>query len=123
MAKGREGARPCPCHLIRNARRLPALAASLPYDDNEARAKFGASAGGPFLYGEFSAADGMYAPVVSRFYTYGIKVDALSQAYMDAMRAHPAYQAWVAEAAAEPWVLAQNETETVIEDLRAKPKT
>ncbi len=90
---------------------------------NEARAKFGAVQQGPFLYGDFSAADGMYAPVVSRIYTYGIKVDAVSQAYVDAMRAHPAYQAWVAEAAAEPWVLAQNETETVVEDLRAKPKT
>jgi glutathione S-transferase len=89
---------------------------------HEARTKFGASTGGPFLYGEFSAADGMYAPVVSRFHSYSIKVDAVSQAYIDAMRAHPAYQAWVAEAAAEPWVLAQNETETVIEDLRAKPR-
>jgi glutathione S-transferase len=89
----------------------------------EARAKFGASANGQFLYGEFSAADGMYAPVVSRFHSYSIDVDAVSQAYMDAMRTHPAYQAWVAGAAAEPWVLAQNETETVIEDLRAKPKS
>ncbi len=87
---------------------------------NEARATFGASTSGPFLYGAFSAADGMYAPVVSRFHTYSIAVDPISQAYMDAVRAHPAYQAWVNEAAAEPWVLAQNETETVTEDLRAK---
>jgi glutathione S-transferase len=89
---------------------------------NEARAKFAGNQQGPYLYGEFSAADGMYAPVVSRFYTYGIKVDAVSQAYMDAMRAHPAYRAWVAEAAAEPWVVGQNETDTIIEDLRAKSK-
>jgi glutathione S-transferase len=90
---------------------------------NEARAKFGAAQQGPYLYGDFSAADGMYAPVVSRLYSYSIKVDAVSQTYVDAMRAHPAYKAWVAEAAAEPWVLAQNEGETILEDLRAKPKT
>ena len=87
---------------------------------NEARAKFGSKSGGPFLYGDFSAADGMYAPVVSRFHTYSIEVDAVCQSYMDAVQAHPAYEQWLAEAAAEPWVLAQNESETLIEDLRAK---
>jgi glutathione S-transferase len=108
--------KPLPADVATNVARITAIW-------NEARAKFGAAAQGPFLYGDFSAADGMYAPVISRFYTYGIKVDAVCQVYMDAMRAHPAYQAWVAEAAAEPWVLAQNEGETIIEDLRAKPKT
>ena len=87
---------------------------------NEARTQFTGRSHPPFLYGEFTAADGMYAPVVSRFHTYGIRLDAVSQAYVDAMRAHPAYQEWLAGAVAEPWVLAQNETETIIEDLRAK---
>jgi glutathione S-transferase len=112
----RFAAKPLPADVAANVARITAIW-------NEARAKFGAAQQGAFLYGDFSAADGMYAPVVSRFHTYGIKVDAVSQAYIDAMRAHPAYQAWVAEAVAEPWVLAQAETETVIEDLRAKPKT
>ncbi len=86
----------------------------------EARTTFADRAHGPFLYGAFGAADGMYAPVVSRFHTYGVVVDVVSQGYMDAVRAHPAYRDWVAGAAAEPWVLAQNEGRSVIEDLRAK---
>ena len=86
----------------------------------EARAKFGA--GGPFLYGSFSAADGMYAPVCTRLRTYSIEIDSVSQAYVDAVLAHPAYQQWLAEASAEPWILGDNgnAAETVIEDLRAK---
>lgn len=86
----------------------------------EARAKFGSA--GPFLYGAFSAADGMYAPVCTRIRTYGIAVDPVAQSYVDAVLSHPAYQAWLAAAVAEPWVLGDNgnEAETVIEDLRAK---
>lgn len=86
----------------------------------EARDRFADKAAGPFLYGEFTAADGMYAPVVSRFHSYGIATDAASTAYMDAVRAHPAYRAWLAAAAEEPWVIQQNESDTPIEDLRRK---
>ena len=85
---------------------------------NEARARFADQAAGPFLYGSFSAADGMYAPVVTRLHTYSIAVDAVSQRYIDAVLAHPAYRAWLADAVTEPWVLAQNEDLTPIEDLR-----
>jgi glutathione S-transferase len=109
-------ARALPADVQANVARITAIW-------NEARAKFADKAQGPFLYGDVSAADGMYAPVVARFHTYSIAVDAVSQAYMDAMRAHPAYKAWVASAALEPWVLAQNEAETVVEDLRAKKST
>jgi glutathione S-transferase len=85
----------------------------------EARAKFGGS--GPFLYGAFSAADGMWAPVVTRFHSYSIAVDPVSQAYMNAVLAHPAYKEWHADAVAEPWMLDNSETaETIIEDQRAK---
>ena len=105
--------KPVPADVHANIARITAIWA-------EARTRFGTAAGGPFLYGTFTAADGMYAPVVSRLYTYGIAVDAISQTYIDAIRTHPAYAAWVAEAAAEPWVLAQNETEIIVEDLRAK---
>ena len=87
---------------------------------NEARMKFADHAAGPFLYGDFTAADAMYAPVVTRLHTYSIAADRVSQAYIDAVLAHPAYRAWLADAVAEPWVLAQNEDETIIEDLRAK---
>ncbi len=46
----------------------------------EARARFGQ--GGPFLFGTFCAADIIYAPVVSRFRTYGVPVPGFAQAYM-----------------------------------------
>lgn len=49
---------------------------------------------GPFLFGHFTIADCMYAPVVSRFITYGVKVDADTQAYMDAIWEYPAMQEW-----------------------------
>lgn len=91
---------------------------------NEARSQFGARTAEPFLYGAFSAADGMFAPVVSRFHTYSLPVDATARAYMAAVRAHPAYQAWLSGAIAEPWEMGENEGETVLEDLRANtPKT
>jgi glutathione S-transferase len=66
-----------------------------------ARAAHGA--GGPFLFGEFSAADAMYAPVVNRFHTYDVPVSAATRAYMDAIMALPAWKAWIAGAEAEPW--------------------
>lgn len=55
---------------------------------------------GPFLFGPFSAADAMYAPVVLRFRTYGVKV--ANTAYYDAMLALPAMQEWIAAAEREP---------------------
>lgn len=59
---------------------------------NDCRARFGQ--GGPFLFGAFSVADAMYAPVVSRFTTFALPVDPVSQAYMDAIWALPAMQEW-----------------------------
>jgi len=61
---------------------------------NDCRARFGAKAGGPFLFGRFSIADAMYAPVVSRFTTFAIKMDGVSQAYCDAIWSLPAMQEW-----------------------------
>lgn len=69
----------------------------------QARATYGA--GGPFLFGKFSAADAMYAPVVSRFETYAIDVSAPVKAYMQAMIALPAWQEWRRAALREPWVI------------------
>lgn len=67
----------------------------------DTRAKFGD--GGPFLFGAFSAADAMYAPVVCRFDVYQPGVSAATQRYMDAVMATPAWKKWMAGAAAEPW--------------------
>src|SRR5262249_4051939 len=61
--------------------------------------------GGPFLFGRFTAADAMYAPVVSRLHTYDIPVGAAERAYMDAMMALPAWAEWKRAALTEPWVL------------------
>ncbi len=67
------------------------------------RDKFGAA--GPFLFGSFSNADAMYAPVVTRFKTYGMELDAKCKAYSDAILEHPAMREWYASAAAEPWIV------------------
>ncbi|MFZ2103370.1 MAG: glutathione S-transferase family protein [Oricola sp.] len=87
----------------------------------EARDRFGA--GGPFLYGAFSAADAMYAPVVARFDAYQIEVPPAARAYMDAVQSHPAYVAWRDAALRETWVLADvGVDETVVEDFRGAGK-
>jgi len=64
---------------------------------------------GPFLYGSFSAADAMFAPVVLRFHHYAVPVWPEVQAYMDTIRALPALQAWVAAGTAEPWIIEEDE--------------
>lgn len=74
---------------------------------SEARARYGA--GGPFLFGAFSAADAMFAPVVYRFHHYAVAVSAPVRAYMETIRALPAMQEWVAAGTAEPWVIADDE--------------
>ena len=75
----------------------------------ECRAQFGA--GGPFLYGRFGAADAMYAPVVWRFHTYAVEVNAATQAYMDAVLALPASREWYEAGRREPWVLPHDEVD------------
>jgi glutathione S-transferase len=57
--------------------------------------------GGPFLFGRFSVADAMYAPVVSRFLTYGVKTSKPVSAYMARVMALPGMIAWGRMAAAE----------------------
>ena len=59
--------------------------------------------GGEFLFGAWCAADAMYAPVVSRFRTYGVNLAAPLRGYADAVWAWPAFASLVAEARAEPW--------------------
>lgn len=59
--------------------------------------------GGSFLFGQFTAADAMYAPVVTRFDTYGGDLSPDTRSYCDAILATDAMKAWYAEAALEPW--------------------
>jgi glutathione S-transferase len=61
--------------------------------------------GGEFLFGAWSAADAMYAPVVSRFRTYGVQLSPVGSAYAAAVWQWPALKSLAAEAAIEPWSL------------------
>lgn len=69
----------------------------------EARARFGDD--GPYLFGTYSAADIMYAPVVTRFVTYGFTLPGFAAAYVEAILAHPWTQQWYAAARDEQWVI------------------
>jgi glutathione S-transferase len=61
-----------------------------------------AASGGPFLFGAFTIADAMFAPVTTRFTTYGVELDATCKAYVDAVAAVPAMKQWIADAEREP---------------------
>ncbi len=67
----------------------------------DARKRFGA--GGDFLFGDFSAADAMFAPVVERLRAYDAPVSPGARLYMDAMMSLPAWRDWSVGAHAEPW--------------------
>lgn len=56
---------------------------------------------GPFLFGHFTIADAMYAPVVTRFKSYGVALQGMAAAYAEHMLALPAMRQWYADAAAE----------------------
>lgn len=69
----------------------------------DARSRFGE--GGDFLFGDFTIADAMYAPVVTRFMTYAVDLDDTCAAYAEAILNLPAMQTWTAQAAEESWVI------------------
>jgi len=74
----------------------------------ECRERFGsrgANGAGDFLFGGFTIADAMFAPVTTRFGTYSVPLDPVCSAYVAAMQRWPAMQDWTAAAKAEPWVI------------------
>lgn len=73
----------------------------------QARANWGG--GGEFLFGQFGAADIMYAPVVTRLMTYQLPVPRFAEGYCTAVIGHPWMQQWIAEAQEEEWVIEQYE--------------
>jgi glutathione S-transferase len=99
----------CPMNLRRPVRAIPVSDAVLADVERiealwaTVRKLYGQ--GGPFLFGAFSAADAMYAPVVNRFHTYDLARKDGSRAYMEAMMALPAWRQWAAGAEAEPWFI------------------
>lgn len=69
----------------------------------QSRARFGGE--GDYLFGDFGAADIMFAPVVTRLVTYSIPVSRFAERYIDAVTAHPFMQDWLAAAQDEDWVI------------------
>ena len=67
--------------------------------------------GGPYLFGELSMADALYAPVCTRFLTYDVKLDPVCAAYCRAIMDWPAVAQWLSEALAEPAELEELEVE------------
>jgi glutathione S-transferase len=65
----------------------------------DCRQRFGQD--GEFLFGRFSIADAMYAPVALRFRTYAVELDPVCAAYTLSLLQLPAVQDWVAQAGAE----------------------
>jgi glutathione S-transferase len=65
---------------------------------------------GPFLFGAFTIADAMFAPVVTRIRTYGVRVSQASSVYCDAVLAAPEVARWCEAARQETWRIAQYET-------------
>ncbi len=73
----------------------------------QARARWGGD--GQFLFGEFGAADIMFAPVCTRIITYSLPVARFAGAYISAVLTHPFMQDWIAGAQEEDWVIEQFE--------------
>ena len=80
-----------------------------------------AQSGGPFLFGEFTAADAMYAPLATRLRTYALPVSDIVSGYVEAIYSLPAFQAWLGMALQEPWVVDDDEIDVI--QGRVKPGT
>jgi glutathione S-transferase len=80
--------------LLRDIERIDAIW-------RDCRARFGHE--GPWLFGDYSAADAMYLPVVTRFNTYGLEASAESREYMKTSLTDPFFQDWIKAAEAETY--------------------
>jgi len=74
---------------------------------NDCRSRFGG--GGPWLFGEYSVADAMYAPMVLRFNTYGARISQTARWYMASVLEDAPLQEWLQAAKQEPWTIAAEE--------------
>lgn len=101
----------CPMNMHRPAKAL-AVDAAVKADVSRIvslwRDCFDAS-GGPFLFGQFSIADAMYAPVASRFLTYSLTEDPVAVRYCEALQSIEAWKDWLSAALAETWQVADSE--------------
>jgi glutathione S-transferase len=71
------------------------------------------ASGGPYLFGEFTAADAMFAPVATRIRTYDLPVTDLLSGYVEAIYGLPAFQDWLAQALHEPWIVDDDEIDVI----------
>lgn len=67
------------------------------------------TSGGPFLFGEFSNADAMFAPVVNRLEKYALSNNPAVLTYTAAMKSHPAWKEWETAALKETWIVPADE--------------
>jgi glutathione S-transferase len=74
----------------------------------DARTRFGAR--GDFLFGAFSAADCMYAPIATRLRTYAVQLDAPCEDYVAAIHELGSFKRWKEAALKEPWAEASYDT-------------
>lgn len=102
-----------PMNLRRQAP-LPSISAELEADIRriaqiwtECRSQFGGH--DRFLFGAWSIADMMFAPVAFRFESYGVKLEGVAQDYLHSLLAHPHMREWKAAAAAESCVIPEYE--------------
>jgi glutathione S-transferase len=100
MNLARKRARALTEEVVEDVQRIDALWA-------DSRERFGE--GGPFLFGKFSSADAMFAPVATRIVSYELDVGAVSQRYVEAITTLPAFQEWKIAGLAEPWEIAGND--------------
>jgi glutathione S-transferase len=70
--------------------------------------------GGPFLFGAFSAADAMFAPLASRLRTYSLPVSDTVAGYVEAIYALPSFQELLRRAEAEPWIVERDEIDILL---------
>ncbi|MEO8882746.1 MAG: glutathione S-transferase, partial [Devosia sp.] len=71
------------------------------------------TSGGPYLFGDFTAADAMYAPLATRLRTYELPISDMAARYVEAIYALPAFQTWFAAGVVEPWIVEQDEIDVI----------
>ena len=109
MATGFRGIRnACPMNLRRPRKAMP-ISDDMRADIEAIWHSSLARSGGPFLFGAFSAADAMFAPVINRFDVYMLSEKPGTLAYIEAMKTHPAWIAWAEDAARETWIVPEDE--------------
>ena len=95
---------------IRSTHPTPAMTGGLKWDINRvleiwSKARSEYESDGPYLFGDWSAADAFYMPVATRFRTYGVTLDGVHEAYAQAVLSHPLSIQLIEEAKSEPWTV------------------